>query len=195
MKHIARMLIVLIGLGALTLGMTMLGSAPAYTQQGAPTFDVNVANPASSPVLVREVDNPGRHAFQRSLSCDDAPGAPAECFTFFTVPASQLLVIETVTAKARVIAGEKLILRVHTTVGPETGRFHYIKLVLHGTDGFGSSVFIAAESVRLYADPSSAVSVTLQNVDFGGGSIVRLDDFVLSGYLVDCGAGSGCPLP
>ncbi len=54
MKHIVRIMIVLVGLGACALGITMLGTAPAYTQQGAPAFDVNVVNTPN----VRDLDNP-----------------------------------------------------------------------------------------------------------------------------------------
>ena len=56
MKRIARMVIVLIGLGACAMGMTMLGTAPTYTQQGAPQFDVNVVNSSTNPVPVQDIN-------------------------------------------------------------------------------------------------------------------------------------------
>jgi len=48
--------------------------------------------------------------------------------------------------------------------------------------------------VRLYADPETTVGFKFaRNGSAGIGSVVAMA--AISGYLLDCGSGTGCPLP
>lgn len=150
---------------------------------------VNVTNPPGSPLLVRDVDNPGRHRFQVGTTCTAFAGSFA-CIASFAVPANKLLVIETVSADVAVPAGEKV--QVVWTIVQGSSMVAYPSPVqLNGTF-FTRDSFSAMFAVRLYADPGTTVNVTLgRNDSTGNGDLGAF----ISGYLVDCGTGSGCPLP
>ncbi len=188
MKLTARMMIVLIGLGACAIGMTMLGSAPAYTQQGPPglavtvtnTPDVNVVNSPTSPVPIRDVDNPARQPFQWPFAWFVAPGLAGEFSPSITVPAGKCLVIETVSAQAVADVSTFMRLRILTTANGQLVA-HFIDVENRGTAG-GLINFHGTHAVRIYADPGTTVRFGAGRGDTSGYVDVNA---AISGYFVD----------
>lgn len=155
---------------------------------------LQVGNTASSPVLVRDVDNAARLAFQASASITLADGTTFATSTITTVPAGKRLVIEYISALAATQTGQKALAQIQVYQGT-TPYLHRVALSLQGTftTSFGTGdEFVAGQSTRLYADAGTAVIVEIgRSASSGAAKGV----FVISGYLVDCGAGDGCPLP
>ncbi len=156
------------------------------------TWNVGINNATTSPVPMREVDNPARHRFQHAGICEATD--VANCSTTFTVPSGKLLVIETVTAGVSVPPGDKATAHIATDQDG-IGLFHDLPLQLVATDflGSGFDMFQGIQLIRLYADPGT--TVTFEAFRAGSAAGGTIGHFTISGYLVDCGAGSGCPIP
>ncbi len=204
MKRVARMVIVLVGLGACAMGVTMLGTAPAYTQQGPPGLDVNVVNtptvnaqqsglwnvgingsvnignPAASPVPVRDVDNPARQPFQWPFVWSVAPGSFDEFSPFVTVPAGKRLVIETISVQATADVVSHIRIRIQTTADGQLSG-HFIDVANRG-GAAGLTNFHGTHAVRIYADPGSSVRFGAGRNDSSGFVSVEA---AISGYFVD----------
>lgn len=150
---------------------------------------VTVGNSSTNPVLVRDVDNAARHFLQASGDISIANTAEFS-ISLLDVPSGKRLVIEYVSLTAAVPTGEKLLAMV-TTLQPFGAQLSWpLPLISQGTFGT-SDKFVAGQPVRLYVNPGGNVSGTLIPSITGSVS----GTFTISGYLVDCGAGSGCPLP
>jgi hypothetical protein len=106
------------------------------------------------------------------------------------VPPNKELVIETVSAEEDVPSGQGVVLLFDTQVNGNHA-LNRVALTPSGTFLGTQAVFVATHAVRLYADPGSTVVFTLQRSDITGqGSFGG----VLTGYLVDCEAGTNCTL-
>lgn len=205
-KQFGKVLLLALGFGILTAVLSFVTSGPAGAQNphapGGPavtvantplpvTGSVGVTNSASSPVLVRDVDNPGRHPFQAVNGCHMSSGIDDICAFTFSVPSTNLLVIETVSARVELPIGQKAVVRITTTQGG-VGVDHFLTVDPQGTFGTSDRLGVT-HSVRLYADPGTTVRVRAARPSSTGGDADVTG--AISGYLVDCGAGSGCPLP
>ena len=74
------------------------------------TPNVNVVNPTTQPVPVRDVDNPARQPFQVQVVGDFADGASTTGdIPITTVPAGKLLVIEYVSLFGSMLTGQQLV--------------------------------------------------------------------------------------
>ena len=157
-------------------------------QSGAWNFFLN--NTATNPVPVRDVENPARQAFTNGANCNLADGQEI-CNLFFAVPASKRLVIETVTVTAVVPAGQSPLVTFSALVNG-TGEAFRLAVTRQGTFS-GDDVFVGTHSTRFYADSgnSAVQGGVLRNATAGTGQL----QIRVSGYLVNCGAGSGCPIP
>lgn len=165
-----------------TLAVTT--ARPAYTQgngRGGP--DVRVVNtPAepvpvtlqgaaqidtSTPLPVREVDNPNRVPFQIELTREESE---------FEVPAGKRLVIEHVSGEYNTDAPRSFV-SLGTTSGdpPLFVEHHFVPEVTGTFNGFSDHLFSLA--ARLYANPGTVVRA------FGGGATSL--SVAISGYLVD----------
>jgi hypothetical protein len=165
-------------------------SIPAITGNVNATLSnasVSINNAASSPVLVRNVDD-GQHPFQTDLALTNDPGtwgattstcnAPSgatQCQISFDVPAGQRLVVEHVSAYVDGASGQTY----QTFIAGNLEEF----LVLTKQISYpGIDTFTAAQPMRVYIDsgrvPSPAVIITNSN---GGSFFGRV---TISGYLV-----------
>ncbi len=151
---------------------------------------VKVGNSASSPVLVRDVDDAARSAFHASADVGIPDTRSEGLATITTVPAGKRLVIEYVSILAQAPTGQKLFAQI-TVFVDSVGQNHFITLTPQGA--FSSTdVFTAAQPTRLYADAGTNVTASLfRNATTG----VVGNTVAISGYLVKCGSAAGCPLP
>ena len=153
MKQFAKTLSLTVGLGILVVVLNFITDRPVRAQDPGPTKNVNVVNPASSPVLVRDVDNPARHPFQVKL-CDangsvTCGGVPVE----FTAPSGQELVIEYVSGDCLTgSTGRAMDIKVVTIAGGVPLDHHFNDPAI----GAGSALNFGQQT-RIYADPGTKV--------------------------------------
>ena len=142
-----------------------------------------MAQARPQPALVRDADNPARHAFAYSSGHSWIGNAPNASFSL-TVPAGKRLVIEQLAFFASVTASakQKVSAEVQTTVNNVVTTYD----VMGATNGSSGPFdhFIGAAQMRSYADAQSAVEILVTRADTSGGTFD--DAFVsVSGYLVD----------
>ncbi len=147
--------------------------------------NVNVVNPVSSPVPVRDVENAARLRFQTTLVCNYSLGW--DCSDQITVPSGKELVIEFVSISQSVNVENRsgVVHAPHLEIG-QSGPpiFYFFPVALQNYDDYeGLEYFVGAYQTRLYADPSDVVKLVCHvNRDlpaaFGSCSAS------LSGYLV-----------
>jgi hypothetical protein len=134
---------------------------------------------AAPPLPVREVDDPGRIAYESEQSI----GAGQDVVPFPKVPAGHRLVIQHVSAD----------LHFQSVVSAQ------VEVLVTGGQGFSS--FLAPFSqnltdfdqlVQLYADAGEAPVVQL--VPDGGGTQVSFGTLKLTGYLLDCTVAPCAPI-
>jgi hypothetical protein len=150
-----------------------------------------------NPVLIRDVDNAVRQTVQGFSECG---GSGSTCGgPLYLVPIGKLLVLETLTTSMQVPTGGKALVTL-TINDPAVFKTELFFLTLEsqgtftGNSGSPADFFTGTHLVRIYAGPGSTVSFNSQtNVS---NSTAVIDSTVsISGYLVNCGSGSGCPLP
>jgi hypothetical protein len=153
------------------------------SSQPVPTVITNspimkIKTDADNPVFVKDVDNPARQAFQQKLNFNLADGFSEVCMPIATVPAGKRLVIEYVSAKVTIPGGHKLrALNVFTNLN---GDFAYHFLAPTPTGVFNE--YVAAQQLRLYADPNTQVNICASRDNGDGIAPVQA---TISGYLVD----------
>ena len=172
-----------------------VGNTPTVNLGPGNTVGINgfvqVGNTASSPVLVRDIENPAREPFQDAAICGALSGFNS-CDTSITVPLNKLLVIETVTVIAIVPSGQKALAVIFSRSGGDPfNRGFSLAVTPQGTFGT-DDIFVGTHSLRAYADPGSLVGFRLTRSDTSGQGSLQAR---IAGHLVDCGAGPGCPLP
>jgi len=147
------------------------------------TGSVTIANPATNPVLVRDVDNPARHPFQQNLDVSFPAGVRFVDKTI-DVPVGKRLVVEYVSITACLPAGQKLTTAEIRTAA--TGGNPFVAMiVIPGSTACAELFdgFTASQMVRFYKDAGMGglvVSVG-RNVGTDIGSV----DSTIVGYLVD----------
>lgn len=163
-------------------GTTTL-SAPVQAQQSG-AWNIGINSSAGSPVLVRDVDNPARQAFQRSISAVFQDGQSSFDQTITVVPPAKRLVIEQVTLRGDVALGRKMRATIRTTVNGVTAMH---QLVLAEEPFESHTNFVTDHTTRIYADALTAVIVeiivfadSVPNVGFPPTFSVSI-----SGYFVD----------
>ncbi len=162
-----------------------------HAQQSGPWtvgLSGEVAISAGETLDVRDAEAPARHAFQTELIFSVSPGQQYDLGAF-TVPAGRRLVIEQVTVDGFTAPAGRLLASVKTSVGGALAQ-HNLVMQEQGTFN-GAAFLVASQRVRLYADPGTDVEVYILQSDPGGSVI----DATVSGYLVECGGGPGCPSP
>ena len=140
---------------------------------------------------VRDVENPARRPFQATAGCTIDPG-DIFCINEFVVPANQLLVIETVSAFVTVPPGQTADHALNTSHEPSNVVTFFMPATFVSNDGTNLR-FAVTQPMRAYAFPgTNVVGIGSRSAPFtGSGSAIT----TISGYLVDCGPGPGCPLP
>ncbi len=154
---------------------------PAVTLSGNPT--VNIGG-SQQPLAVKNVHEPAISPAQESLRGQIAAGSFEVVFDF-VVPAGKRFVIESV--NARVFGANEAFMAFITTTttqmstGTPVTAQHPLNVILQPVPN--NLVFVTSESLKLYADPGTHVSVTIQRT----GLFQTIDpvDGSLVGYLVN----------
>jgi len=132
----------------------------------------------AAPVLVRDVDNPARQPFEGSAFFALPFGQSQVFKPITTVPAGKVLVIEEVSAAARLSANDRLVTFAIYSSGP----FHYLLPNDEGTDDSGRHVFTVSQHVRFYFTEGMQVSCFVERTDTATQPGIDLSVF---GYFVD----------
>lgn len=176
----------------------------AARQQGAWMVDVSgtpivtVGNAASTPVLVRDVDNSARNRYNPNgfLSVNLAAGQQFACGVgFFHVPAGKRLVIEYVSGRGSADPGQNLELEIFVPAQEGVaGALSYDFLPAKQGPNVDATrdLFVLSQPTRLYA---AAGNIQFCLSRGGGTSNTASFAVSVSGHLVDCGMGGGCPIP
>jgi hypothetical protein len=147
-----------------------IANTPSVNVVGAIALDssnstVRVGNPASDPVLIRDVDRGVRQLIQRNCTVSVPAGFTSGERTVYEVPAGKRLVIEFAGINQFLNSPD---LSIMTTVNGET--------VVHKLSG-------GSQTVRLYADPGTQIKTFAST-----GMLSQLDQASvcsISGYLED----------
>jgi|SRR5262249_54854649 len=142
--------------------------------------DVRVVNFEKEAVPVFDVENPARQAFQTDLTVLMREGISSDDAGMM-VPAGKRLVIEYVSGRAELPAGQFLNTVALSTHVSSSQVVHYVQPTLLGanpTDAF----FSIGQLVKIYADPGIEVHFILRRSSSTGSASARVS---LSGYLVD----------
>jgi len=88
--------------------------------------------------------------------------------------------------------GQKALMFMQTTGGGSSATY-FVALPLVGTN-IGSAIdeFQTTQLVRAYGDPGTDMLFLVSRNSGTGDAIATVS---ISGHLVDCGSGSGCPVP
>jgi hypothetical protein len=174
-------LIALAGL-SLVIGMAAL-ITPTVTQgQGGNQhpLNVNVVNPTTAPVLVRDVDR-DQQPFQEQASVS-LSGSSGDSTLVFNVPSGKRLIIESVTASVTLDPGVTPADLAVITQGEDGAIFHNILVLKQGQSFAGKDVYMGTHYLRAYAGPGTDVTVVFGRSS-GNGSASAV--FTIVGYLVN----------
>ena len=164
-----------------------LASGSAIALNGS----VTVGNPVTSPVLVRDLDEPARNSFVAGLSCSMVDGNSICQGGKVFVPALKEFVAETVTAVVQVPTGDPVLVSI--SINGDVTRY-YLPLKLATTNN-GSDIYtVESPAIRFYVDAGSSIEVDMNTLSTSTG--MRSVSATIAGHTVDCGSAvSGCPLP
>ena len=157
------------------------GALLSITHDATLAGDGTAASPlqVASPLNIRDQDNPARQPFQAVAACSTTIDGCSAVLP--SSPPGKRLVIEFVSLKSDIPAGQVMTFEIDTTVD---GQFvlHDLGLSLPAVAfGFvGRAVVV--QQVRLYADPTAPIHVS--GGRNGSGGLVHFF-FSVSGYLVD----------
>ena len=170
----------LLVLGGFTLFQAVRADpAPMQPRTRPAPQDVNIINPTSSPVPVRNVDNAGRQPFQSHIQCSlDGTNA---CNGTLTPPSGKELVIEFVSIDLFADSGATAYPPALTVPQGGSQEIYFFPLAQQIDDG-SEVVFVGVHQTRLYAGPSGDVQLHCalsRSVSLGA------CDATISGYVVD----------
>jgi hypothetical protein len=138
---------------------------------------VQVANPETAPVAVRDVDF-GRQPFHQSANFSFPDGSITRS-TSISIPAGKRLVIEYVSGHLGVPAGQNITkIALGVTLNQQFAD-HFIIRTPIGDSGLGNEFFGASQQMRVYAD-DLFINVQRNSPNGTAGGTVTI-----SGYLVD----------
>jgi hypothetical protein len=179
----------------LTAGVAVLVVAASFTEVAQVAADtmkpllVQIVNDATHPVPVRDVEQTGRQSFRAAVSCLADPGI-SFCNETLSIPDGKLLVIETISVSVRVPAGQQP--NAEIGVGDGVSFLTFVLPLQKIVTGLPDDEYGALAAVRLYVAPGEQILLTADRSPSAGSARVLMK---LSGYLVDCGTGPGCPVP
>jgi hypothetical protein len=152
-----------------------INNTPNVNVVNTPT--VQVGNTPDAPVSARDVDNPARQPFHKSINI----GFPSA----FVVPNGKRLVIEFFSARVSFPAECRLSDLSITTTTEGEGALHFF-LPTTIDPVLLARAMVVSQETRIYADPGTEVKFGGDTACFLGGT---LDQFIatgtISGYLVD----------
>jgi len=144
-----------------------------------------VINDDAHAVPVRDLDDPGRHAFVFSESDAFKDGDLSRTFQF-TVPEGKRLVLEAVSMHAFLPEDQTLTIALVRTRVNEQNLGHSMGPTSHGKNPGGLLLSLVSAERTLYADGGTEVSLTAQrSADDGSGTFSAS----VSGHLIDCEVG------
>jgi hypothetical protein len=153
---------------------------------------VELGNTGSNPLLIRDVEHPTRQAFYTELQCELNDGA-ATCRHPFEVqpPRGKRLLIRTICITAAVPVGQVVLTFIHFRLDDSPTPVHPLTVSRQGTFG-DRDLFVGTHLVEISADGGEPLEVGVTRSGTAGNGFGRM---AVSGYLVDCGPGPGCPVP
>jgi len=149
---------------------------PAFAAAAPAPKGVTIVNDENQPVPVYEVIN--KQPFQWGETVDFDPTQLGGSVSF-TVPAGNRLVIEYVSGNAGIDIGDLVAFSVWTTVNRVFTRHEITPTAVGPAGGFAKG-YIANQSLVLYADPETVVTVYAGDT-LGGRAAMHAS---ISGYLV-----------
>lgn len=155
--------VVRVGILSLTVTFANVGQAVAQTTQ---PLQANVAKP--KPTLVRDVDNPAGHSLEEAFSCLVPDGQDTCSVVPFVVPAGKVLVIETVSARAIVPAGQQPVVSLSTSQPAATATHQYSLPLTLVASHEGNNQFGTTQLVRVYVRAGGSFDFGIRR--FGGTS-------------------------
>jgi len=165
-----------------TTGTSTVSGTVAATQSGPWNVGISGApnvNVLNTPLPTREVDI-AREPVNFMFFCGPTSDTGCNVPTPYKVPAGKRLIIEYVSLAAENLpVGDAAYVSITTIAGGQ-GAFFFLPpppLVLHGSS-------INSQSVRLYADPLSSVSMQANRLSAAGGGPATLYIMSYAGYLV-----------
>src|SRR5262245_3209475 len=145
--------------GTVSGTVSVSGTVPVTGTVGlTPGSSVSIANPASNPVLVRDVDAGPRRIAYQSTQTPNCFGVLCEV-TFPTVPANHRLVIQHLTANAT-FGGANTFVLVALVTGGQGGSNFFAPFVNGGQTSSGITAF--DKEVLVYIDGGGAPIVSIQ---------------------------------
>jgi hypothetical protein len=155
----------------------------------ANTVSVDTTNP----LLVRDSDQSARTAFQAEESVFFSDGSFGTLADITNVPLGKRLVIQNVSVWLRVPKGHKFnVVSLDTAFDGNSGVPFFLTPSLIASDDF-TDYFVASESIQKYAGAGTLVGVRIfRDTNVGGWNA---GEVAVSGYLISCGIGPGCPAP
>jgi hypothetical protein len=151
------------------------------------TQNVQVSNTTDNPVpvLARDADRPEWHAFSMQRITDYAWGVPVMEMPLDNVPEGKRFIIESVSLRANVDYGQHAAFSLR--LNNNFAKVYHLKAYDEGLEeGLLQQVYVAQESVRLYADHvTSGASVVATVSDLTGVSTPLSLQVYISGYLID----------
>jgi hypothetical protein len=159
----------------------------------SPPTSVNAA--PTNIVLARDVDSPAHHPFAREVSCS-VPDGSKTCTASFAVDAGKELIIETTSVFATIPIGGRAFGVIRAVTGGTNLSSVQLPLAFQASYAGTVDTYAGTQSLRLYADPGSTVSVGGGEQPVGSAQFI----FDVSGYTVDCGSSGStitnpCPVP
>jgi hypothetical protein len=188
MSRLQKLWFLMAGVAVLVVAASFAGIAQATADTMKPLL-VQIVNDATHPVPVRDVEQTGRQGFRAPVGCRADPGI-GFCSETLSIPDGKLLVIETISVSVRVPVGQQP----NAEIGVGDG-VHFLTFVLplqKIVTGLPNDEYSALAAVRLYVAPGEQILLTAYRSPSAGSAVALMK---LSGYLVDCGTGPGCPVP
>src|SRR5262245_29150809 len=154
-------------------------------QQGALTINgtpnVNVANTAASPAIVRDTDNPASEPVTLTINQAMPNDANTLFVDLYTVPANKRLVIEYIHAHSALPVGDQC--NIHVVFGSHLLELPFARLTTNNLIQDPPENWFAHLTVRLYVNSGEHVIANFVDAP-AFTSQLRTAELVISGYLV-----------
>jgi hypothetical protein len=159
-------------------GTVAVSSMPPVTLSAGGT--VSVANTPSTPVFVRDVNNPALQPFGVSVQIVSADGAPFAFENVATVPSNKTLVVEDVSFTVRLPIGQKPF--VECLIGGSVAFSKNFEATTTGFTSGGLETFAGGRPVKFYVPALSSLDCGFDRSDTASHGLAN---FVVNGHYVD----------
>jgi hypothetical protein len=163
--------------------LALVGAMLIFTVACPTTAKVHALTPPSSPIPITSTSARNPWADNCTLSYS-ATNNDATCT--ITVPSTQEIVIQMVSAQLLYPPPSQLSTKVSTTTGGNTALWYTVLAPI--TTPAGSDEYVWSSPVTLYADPGTSIVVTVKNVSGALLSDPTGDGVTLVGYYVTSSA-------